>query len=545
MKKFNFFFAIFIALTASFIESQACTNILVSKGASKDGSVMISYNADAGGFMEPLYYSPAKDWAPTDSLAIYEWDTGKYLGKIKQIAHTYKVIGNMNEFQVAIGETTFGGRDELMDPNGIIDYGSLIYIALQRSKTAREAIKVMTDLVAEYGYASSGESFSVSDANEVWIMEMISKGKGKKGAVWAARRVPEGYICAHANQARIREIPLNDKNTLYASDIFSFAESQGYWDSKSGKPFSFVDSYCPLDPGALLFCEGRVWSIFRRAAPSQNFSVDYWRAVKGAEPYPLFIKADKLLGVEDMISLNRDHFEGTDYDMTKGLAAGPFGNPYRWKPLGWKVEGDTITKYAWERPISTQQTAFTFVTQSRSTLPDAIGGVFWYGLDDTYSSCYMPLYMGMNDIPWAYKNADVTKFSWESPIWVFNLVSNYAYGKYSYIIKDIQIVQKELEGKFLALQPAIEKTALDLSKTNPALATQYITDYSVSQANMVFARWKKLGESIFTKYNDGYINDGKDGGRHPKGVGYGKDFSKRLIEDNPEYYKERWIEPKK
>jgi dipeptidase len=546
MKHYRLFLIAFVfSFLKVALESSACTNVLVSKGASKDGSVFISYNADAAGFMEPLYFMPAKDWEPDDSLAVYEWDTGKFLGKIKQIFHTFQVIGNMNENQVAIGETTFGGREELMDPTAKVDYGSLMYIALQRATTARQAIKIMADLVAQYGYASEGESFSVSDPNEAWILEMIGKGKKEKGAVWAARRVPDGYICAHANQARIREVPLKDKDCLYAPDLISFAEKMGYYDSKSGKPFSFVDAYCPLEPGGLLYCEDRIWSIFRRVAPSQNFSTDYWRAVKGAEPYPLFVKPDKKLGVEDVMALMRDHFEGTEFDMTKGLAAGPYGCPYRWKPLVWTVEGDTITKYAWERPISTQQTAFSFVAQSRSFLPNPIGGVFWYGVDDTYSNCYMPLYCGISTPPTAYQNADVTKFSWDSPAWVFNLVANYAYSKYSYIIKDIQPVQKELETKFHLLQPEVEKTAADLYKNDHKLAIQYLTDYSVSQANMVFARWKELYAFIVTKYNDGYINDGKEGGRHPKNTGYGTDFSKKVIQDRPDYYQEKWREPKK
>jgi len=484
--------------------SKACTNILVSKGASVDGSVMITYNADAGGFMEPLYYAEAKDWDAKDSLEVYEWDTGKFLGKIKQVAHTYRVVGNMNEFQVAIGETTFGGREELEKPNGVLDYGSLMYIALQRSKTAKEAIQVMTELVKEYGYASSGESMSVSDANEVWIFEIIGKGEKEKGAVWAARKVPE---------------------------------KMGYWDSKSGKEFSFVDAYCPLTPVGLFLCEGRVWSIFKRAAPSQTFSVDYWRGVKDAEPYPLFIKPDKKLSVKDVMSLMRDHFEGTEYDMTKGLMAGPFGCPYRWKGLYFKAEGDTVTQYGWERPISTQQTAFSFVTQSRAHLSDAIGGVFWYGVDDTYSNCYTPLYSCMSERPKSFSKADVTKFDMSSASWIFNLTANYAYSKYSYIIKDIQAVQKEIEDNSFAIQAAIEKTAVELEKTDKKLAAKYLSDYSVSHAEMMVGRWKELLEYIITKYNDGYINNGRDGGRHPMGVSYGSEWIKRVLKESPDYYK--------
>lgn len=532
--------------------AQACTNILVSKGASADGSTMITYAADAGGFFEPLYYLPAKDWGANDSLDIYEWDTGKWLGRIKQVAHTYAVVGNMNEHQVSIGETTFTGRTELKDSNAVIDYGSLMYLALQRAKTAREAIQVMTKLVEEYGYASTGESMSVADANEVWIFEIIAKGtlrvdakkksKGPKhsGAVWVARRVPDGYICAHANQARIREVPMNDKeNCLYAPDVVTFAESKGYYDKKNGQPFYFADAYCPLDPGGALYCEGRVWRIFDRAAPSLKLPADYWRAVKGAQPYPLWIKPDKKLTVQDVMALMRDHFEGTPWDMTKELAAGPYGNPYRWKPLEWKVSDDSLTTYAWGRPVSTQQTAFSFVAQARSYLPDPIGGVFWYGLDDTYGTTYMPLYCSMTEVPCAYKNASANKFSWDSPAWVFNLLNNYAYGKYSYIIKEIQAVQKELEDKFVALQPAVEKTASEIYKTNPALAVQYLSDYSNNQMNMVFARYKRLAEYVFMKYNDGYINDGKDA-RHPRSTGYGDEWFKMFIKENPNKYKSDW-----
>jgi len=539
--KFSF---IFLLIVFSGYSLTACTNVLVSKGASADGSVMISYNADAGGFMEPLYFMDAKDWDAKDSLEVYEWDTGRFLGKIKQVAHTYKVIGNMNENQVAIGETTYGGREECCKPNGILDYGSMMYIALQRSKTAREAIKVMTDLVAQYGYVSEGESMSVSDANEAWIFEIIGKGTKEKGAVWVARRVPEGYMCAHANQARIREVPLDDKeNCLYAKDLFTFAEKMGYWDSKSGKAFSFVDAYCPLAPEGLFLCEDRIWSIFRRAAPSLNLSSDYWRGVKDATPYPLFIKPDKKLSVSDVMALMRDHFEGTDFDMTKGIGAGPFGCPYRWKSLYFKAAGDTTTQYGWERPISTQQTAFSFVAQSRSFLSNVVGGVFWYSVDDTYSNCYMPLYTCMLERPTPFASADVTKFNWESAAWIFNLTANYAYTKYSYIIKDIQAVQKELEGNFIKLQPAVEKTAKELEKTDTTLAIQYLSDYSVTHANMVVARWKELYEYIATKYNDGYINDGKNGGRNPKGVGYGSDWITRVLKERPDYYKVEWNNP--
>jgi len=520
-------------------ESDSCTNLLVSKGASADGSVMITYLADAGGFMEPLVYMPAKKWEPNDSLDVYDWDTGKYLGRIKQAAETYLVIGNINEHQVAIGETTFTGHRELRDTNGIMDYGSLKRIALQRAKTAREAIKVITDLVTEYGYYSTGESFSIADKNEAWIFEMIGKAGKEKGAVWVARRVPEGYVAAHANQARIREFPLNDpENCLYSPDVISFAEKMGYYDPRRDGAFSFVDAYNPLDPGGLLYCEGRVWSIFNRCAPSLKLSPDYFRAVIDAEPYPLFIKPDKKLTVRDVQNLMRDHFNGTDYDMTKGLAAEPYGNPYRWKPLGWKVEGDTTTQYGWERPISTQQTAFSFVAQLRSWLPNEIGGIFWYGVDDTYSTVYIPIYCNNTDVPEMFKGSSIADFSLESGFWIFNLVANHAYLMYKYMIEDIKIVQDRLESKFEVFQPAVEKTAQELYKTNPELAVEYLTDYTNSQGAIVHKDWTDLWKYLTVKYNDGFINDvNVDRGRRPKSAHYPDEFLRKVLRERPNYYK--------
>ncbi len=526
-----------------FNEVFSCTNILVTKGASADGSVMISYNADAGGFMEPMYFAPARDWGEDDSIEIYDWDSHKYLGKIKQAPKTYQVINLINEYQVSIGETTFGGREELRDTTGILDYGSLMFIALQRAKTAREAIQVMTSLVQEYGYYSSGESFSIADPNEVWIMEMIGKGPGSRGAVWVAVKIPDGYISAHANHSRIREFPLNDpENCLYAPDVIDFAIKKGYYKPTDG-PFSFSDAYDPPNPSSLLFCEGRVWSIFRRAAPSQNFSDAYWRAVKGAKPYPLYIKPDKNLTVRDVINLMRDHFDGTEYDLKKGFAAGPFGCPVRWKPLVWKIEGDT-NQYAWERPISTQQTAFAFVSQLRSWLPREIGGVHWYGVDDNYTNVYIPIYCSIKYAPECFRVGSISNFTLESAFWIFNLVANLAYTKYSYIYEDIRAVQKELEDKFFDFQPAVELAAMELGKVSRERMIDFLTDYSVSQSQLVMKRWKELWEYLVMKYNDGYINDvTKNYGRTPQGVGYGNEFFKQVIKERPGYYDVKWREP--
>jgi dipeptidase len=549
LNKIGMLFSLICFIAASYSNDFvfACTNFLITKGATEDGSTMLTYTADAGGFMEPLYFHPGGKQDENSMIEIREWDSGwlKLLGKIKQVSETYRVVGNMNEYQVSIGETTFGGRENLKDTNGIMDYGNLIYIALQRAKTAREAIKIMTDLVAEYGYASSGESFSIVDPNEVWIMEMIAK-VGEKGAVWVARKIPDGYISAHANKARINEIIENNpEECLYSPDVITFAEKMGYYDKASGKPFSFADAYDPATPSGLFACEGRVWSLFNRSAPSLNLSPDYFRGVIGAEQYPLYIKPDQKLSLKKVFSLMRDHFEGTEFDMTKGLVAEPFGNPYRWKPLGFKIEGDT-TEYAWERPISTQQTAFSFVAQMRNNMPREIGGVLWYGVDDTYSTVYNPLYCCITEAPATFLNADIAKFDMNSAVWMFNLVANLAYQKYSYVIKDIQIEQTKLEDKYLAYQGVTEKAALELYNTNQELAIQYLTEYSNMQTENTMAAWTKLWEKLVMKYNDGYVNDvEKDAGRAPGGVGYGNDFFKRVVKERPGYYEMKWKKPVK
>lgn len=491
-----------------------CTNIIISKGATQDGSTMITYVADSHTLYGELVYIPAADHPPGSWRDIYEWDTGKYLGRIPEVPHTYAVVGNMNEHQVSIGETTYGGRHELRDSTGILDYGNLIYIALQRARTAREAIQVMTSLVEQYGYYSEGESFSIADPNEVWIMDMIGKGKGNKGAVWVARRVPDGYITAHANYPRIHQFPLNDKeNCLYAKDVISFAREKGYFKGED-KDFSFADAYAPLDFFALRFCEARVWNIFRRVAPSQNISLDYIKGVPNAKPLPLWIKPDKKLSLQDVMALMRDHFEGTELDMTQDVGAGPFRLPYRWRPLTWKV--DTV-EYFNERAISTQQTGFSFIAQARSSLPNPIGGILWFGVDDTYSTVYVPMYCGIQEVPkpYAVGTGSFQDFSWESAFWVFNWVANFAYSRYCDMIQDIQKVQQELEGSFLGNQKHIEEAALVLYRQSPQLAKEYLTKYSVTQGEKVVERWKKLGEFLLWKYLDGNVKDEFGKPTHP------------------------------
>ncbi len=502
--------------------AKSCTSILVTKGASQDGSVMITYSCD-GEFHPQMERLPAADYGPDDSLEITDW-RGNVRGKIKQAPHTYAVVELMNEHQLAIGETTFDGLMELRNPDGILHYWDLMRLALQRAKTAREAITVMTDLVDEYGYGSTGESISIADPNEAWILEIIGPGPGGHGAEWVAVRVPDGYISAHANKARIGTFPLDDpKICVYSKNVVSFAVENDLYDPETDGPFSFCDVYCPATPENLRFCETRVWSVFRRAAPSLNLPADYNRAVPGAERYPLAVKPDRKLSLADVMSLMRDHYEGTPYDMTKGIDAGDYGCPNRWRPLAWTVDS---TKYAWERPISTQQTAYSFVSQSRSWLPDPVGGVFWYGLDDTYTNCYTPLYCSITAIPESFTVGSLDEFTWKSAWWVFNFVANFATIKYSYMVTDIQAVQSAIESHSLTVQPAVEQTALELLEKDTALASAYLTDYSVSGAETMVDRWRRLGEHLITKYNDGYVKN--DEGR-PEGKGYPESWLRRVI----------------
>jgi dipeptidase len=508
-------------------QAWACTNLIVTKGASADGSVMVTYTCD-GEFHPRLRYDPPADYAPDALFEIKDW-SDKVRGTVKQVAHTHGVVQLMNEHQVVIGETTFGGRSELENTDGLLQYWTLMRLALQRSKTGREAIEVMTSLVEEYGYASTGESFSIADPNEAWLMEMIGPGKGGKGALWVALRVPDGYVSAHANASRIGEFPLHDKkNCLYAKNVISFAVGKGYYDPGSGKPFRFCDAYNPSHPEMLRYAATRVWSLFRRAAPSKELTPAYHRGVEGAEPYPLWIKPDKKLTLTDVFSLMRDHYEGTEYDMTKGVDAGPYGTPNRNRPITWEMDG---VKHTWERPISTQQTGFSFVSQSRSYLPDPIGGVLWYGVDDTYTTCYVPLYCGIDSLPPAFTIGSLQKFSWDSAWWVFNFVANFANVRYSDMIEDIQKVQAEIEGDLVALQPEVEKTAVALAKKDRALLTRYLTDYSLGRASVIVERWRALGEYLITKYNDGYVKDEKG---QPKEAGYSEPWLRDVTNSRPD-----------
>jgi len=522
---------VYLGLTVvlNVMTGEACTNLLVTKGATTDGSVIITYTCD-GEFHPRLRYLPAADYKPDEWLEISDWG-GKVRGRIKQVPHTYAVVGLMNEHQLAIAETTFDGRAELENPDGLLHYWDLMRLALQRARTAREAIHVITGLVAEYGYRSTGESLSIADPQEVWILEMIGPGQGGTGALWVAVRVPDGMISAHANKARIGEFPRNDpENVLYSENVISFAVEKGYYDPKSGTPFQYCEAYCPSTPKNQRYADTRVWSLFRRAAPSFKLSSDYHRAVEGAQPYPLWIKPDKKLALADVFALMRDHYEGTDFDMTQGVDAGPYGTPNRWRPIAWKVAG---VEYAWERPISTPQTGFSFVSQARGGLPNPIGGVYWYGLDDTYTTCYVPLYCGIDALPESHTIGSLNKFSWDSAWWVFNFVANYANLRYRDMLPEIQAVQRELEGTLLAFQPAIERAALELAKSDPELLRRFLTDYSVTHAELVVKRWRALGEYLVQKYNDGYVQDEKGS---PKEQGYPEEWLRRVLKERPEQF---------
>lgn len=515
----------------------ACTNFLVGKKATTDGSTFISYSADSYYLFGALYHYPAAVHPAGTMLDVYEWDTGKYLGQIKQAPQTYNVIGNINEHQVAIGETTFGGRNEQIDTTGIMDYGSLMYIALQRSRNAREAIKVITGLVAEYGYYSSGESMSIADPNEVWILEIIGKGAGNKGAVWVAQRLPDDCISAHANQARITTIPFNDKeNCMYSPDVVSFAREKGYFTGKDSE-FSFSDVYNPLDYSGLRICEARVWSFFKNVNKEMENYITY---VKGEtkERMPLWVKPDRKLSVNDLKAFMRDQYEGTEFDMTKGVAAGTFGSKLRHSPLTFKVDD---VEYGHERPIATQQTGFSFVAQLRSWMPDYIGGILWFGMDDAASTVYVPIFCSTNKVPWCFneKNGSLLDYSPTSAFWTFNLVSNFAYGKYMPMMQDIKKKQKELETAFEKELPELEAKVTTMPEIQ---ARNYLTDYSVNASEATNSAWRQLSEFLLVKFLDGNIKKEENGkfvkneyGLPPTIIraGYPEEIQREMVKENP------------
>ncbi len=551
--------------------TKACTNYLITKGASVDGSTMISYAADSHVLYGELYHWPAATWPEGTMMDVYEWDTGKYLGQIEQAPRTYNVVGNINEFQVSIGETTYGGLSDLHhQPGAIMDYGSMIYISLQRSRNAREAIRNFNELTTKYGYASEGESFSIADPNEAWILELIGKGDGEKGAVWVARRIPDGYVSGHANQARITTFPLadgktsvtsdnfdqfmTDKNisTIYAADVISFARKKGYFKGQD-KDFSFSDTYAPVDFSGARFCEIRVWSMFNDVAGGMD---KYWEYAKGniehgkklangdenVDKYatnrmPLWIKPDRKISVQDMFHFMRNHLEGTELDMSKDIGAGPYGVPYRWRPLTWEVDGKT---YCNERATATQQTGFSFVSQLRSWLPDPIGGIIWFGVDDAASSVYIPMYCSITRAPYTFAKGNGAMMQWsdDAAFWIFNQVSNYAYTRWNVIHPEIAKKINMYEDEFVTLTPTIDDRAKTLYEKNPNLAVAYLTDYSTSTANRVVHEWKQFYHYLFMKYMDGNVKEAVPGQQNPKleQPGYGEDWYRKIVNETGDQF---------
>lgn len=499
-----------LLLCTGVINALACTNFIVGKKASADGSVMCTYSADDYGMFLGLCHYPAGKHAKGEMLQIYDWDTKEYHGQIPQAAETYNVIGNINEYQVTIGETTFGGREEMVDTTGILDYGSLIYIALQRSKTAREAISVMTRLVETYGFCSEGETFTICDPNEAWIMEMMGKGPGSKGVVWVAVRIPDDAICAHANQSRIRTFDQKDKkNVMFSKDCIKFARSKGWFTGKD-KDFSFCDVYAAPTFSGRRACEARVWSFFNRFGDMDKYLPYVEGKVKDAEPMPLWIVPNKKVSLQDLETSMRDHYEGTPFDLGNDLGQGVWEMPYRPTPLSFKVDGKA---YFNERPVSTQQTAFSYVSQMRSWLPRQIGGVLWFGNDDGNMVAYTPIYCGNTVQPECYNTpgADAVTFSDKNAFWVCNWVSNMVYPRYSQMFPSLKEVRDSLDNSYIANQGEIEKQALKLYGESEQKAVDYLTDYSNTQAQQMLARWKELAIYLIVKYNDMAVKPTKDG----------------------------------
>lgn len=500
-----------VFLLVSYFSSWACTNFIVGKKASADGSVICSYNADDYGLFIGLCHYPAGKHEKGSVRKIYDWDTNVYHGQIPEAEVTYNVIGNINEYQVSIGETTFGGREELVDTTGILDYGSLIYIALQRSKTAREAIKVMTTLTDKYGYCSGGETFTICDPNEAWIMEMIGKGPGRKGTVWVAVRIPDDAICAHANQSRIRTFNQKDKkNVMFSKDCITFAREKGWFSGKDAD-FSFCEAYAYPDFSGRRFCEARVWSFFNHFSTDMERYLPYAEGkVKDAEPMPLWIKPNRKVSVQDIQECMRDHYEGTPFSLDKDPGQGVWNMPYRPTPLTYKVDGK---EYFNERPTSTQQTAFSYVAQLRSWLPRQIGGVLWFGNDDGNMVAYTPVYCGNTSQPECYntKGADAVTFSMKNAFWVCNWVSNMVYPRYSLMFGSLKSVRDSLETSYFSAQAEIERKAMVLYDENPSLAIDFLTDYSIDKAQQMIDRWRQLGTYFIVKYNDMAIKPDEDG----------------------------------
>ena len=529
-------------------DALACTNMLVGKKASVNGSTMISYNADSHTLYGELYFTPAADHAPGAMRKVIEWDTNKPLGEIPQPAHTYRVVGNVNEWQVTIAESTWGGRHNLSDENGIIDYGSLIYIALERSKTAREAIDVMTSLVSEYGYYSSGETFSIGDPNEIWVMDLTGKGTGNTGAVWVAQRIPDDCISAHANQARIHKFPqakkkLNKKmnryevgdSCMFSADLIPFGRTLGY--EGSDADFDFSATFGDLDYSAFRGCDGRVWAFFNRYASGMERYFDFVDMVEGAEVLPLYVKPDRLLSHRDIQDALGDHFEGTPWDMTKDVGGGPFHSPYRWRPMHFEVDGVTYTH---ERAIGTQQTGFSFVAEMRGWLPREVGAKTWFAADDAATAIFMPIYNNILEAPLCLRvgNGDMLTFSWTSAFWMTNWVANQCYSRYEDMKVDVDRVRNEIMDRWDAETDSIDAQAVALLKNSTSDVTAFLNEYTARESNGATEAYKELGVYLLVKYLDGNIKQEKDGefartpygiADHPQQPKYSEEFYRAIV----------------
>ena len=532
-----------VAMMGCVSEAEACSNFIVGKKASVDGSVMCSYSADDYGMFQYLCHYPAAKHAKGEMRKIYDWDTNKYHGEIPEAAQTYSVIGNINEWQVTIGETTYGGREEMVDSTGIMDYGSLIYVALQRSKTAREAIKVMTTLANTYGYNSEGETFTICDPNEAWIMEMMGKGAGSKGAVWVALRIPDDAICAHANQSRIGKFNMKDKkNVMYAKDVVSFARSKGWFQGKDAD-FSWKMAYAKPDFSGRRFCDARAWSMLNHFYDMTPY-LD-WALGKNpdAQDMPLWVVPNKKVSVQDVENVMRDHYEGTPLSVADGsdIGGGIWEMPYRPTPLMYKVDGK---QYFNERPVSTQQSGFVFVSQMRSWLPREIGGVLWFANDDANMAAFTPVYCSMTERPECYNTpgVDALHFSKKNAYWVCNMTSNMVYPRYSLMFPTLKEVRDSLDNSYIAAQAGVEKKAQELYAQNPQAAVKYLNDYSVEKAQQMLARWNQLFEFMVVKYNDMIIKPtDKNGtfektqyglGARPVRPGYPEKYAKELVKQS-------------
>ena len=543
------------------INAFACTNFLITKGASVDGSTFISYCADSHIRYGELYFTPAADWPEGSMRICYDRGTNAPRGSVPQPPHTYQVVGYINENQVAIGETTFGGREELIDPNGIVDYGSLMFIALERSRTAREAIKIMADLVQEYGYGSDGESFSISDPNEVWYMEMMPMGE-QKGAVWVAIRIPDGYVSGHANAARITTFTLRNGKTsitdkdwkklyneqvevIYKHDIIDFARSKGYFSGKD-KDFDFSAAYAPVDFSAARICDLRVWTMFNKVCDGMD---EYWDYVTGKDlshRMPLYVKPNRKISLSDMMAFQRDHFQGTELDKTLDPGAGPFGSPFRFNPLYWKYEDKP---YFNERSIEVVQTGFSFIAQCRNWLPNPIGGIIWFGVDDTNSTVYTPFYCSISEVPIEYRvgNGDILTYSDNAAFWVFNRLAHFKYLYYNRVIGDIQAKQKSLEDSYQEQVNYADNEALNLLTESPEKAIAYLTDFSNKAGRNTVEQWRNLSNYLLVKYLDSNVKQVDENGkflRNPHGYplkpqqpGYPDSWKKEVIEGTSDRFR--------